>query len=204
MDGEALSRKLQTLTGLDSTPTVTLSQPNRNDVRRDALLRQAVCQFAIELDEFGDHFTPHAIAEFEHELIFRFLLHTNHNQNHLLERTPTLGSAGQMARIEDYIYANWDKQLDIDQLAHVASVSGRTIFRMFRARHSCSPHHFIQQVRLHRARQLLLEAADGLTISGVAFRCGFTNPGYFARSYRDIFGELPSDTVKRPRSRIPK
>ena len=33
----------------------------------------------------------------------------------------------------------------------------------------------------------------------VALKCGFQNPGHFARDYRNSFGELPSVTLQRAR-----
>lgn len=204
VDERALLRKLNALTGAECASKLAFDQPSREMTRRDQLLRQAVTQFAVEMDQFGSQLTAATLGEFEQELIFRFLLYSHHNYNHLFERTPTLASIGQLTRIEDYIYANWDQKLDIETLSHVAGVSGRTLFRMFIERHGCSPHEFVQQVRLQRARNFLLESADGVTVSSVAFRCGFSNPGHFARAYRCTFGELPSDTLRRPLSRMVK
>ena len=50
----------------------------------------------------------------------------------------------------------------------------------------------IRFVRLSRARQLLEQQHDG-TVSEIAYQVGFSNLSYFARVFREEFGELPSE-----------
>jgi AraC-like DNA-binding protein len=56
---------------------------------------------------------------------------------------------------------------------------------------------FVQELtatRLDRASDMLSDPrAGGLTVSEIAFRCGFLDPGYFARAYRTRFGRTPSE-----------
>ncbi|WP_428140812.1 helix-turn-helix domain-containing protein [Bradyrhizobium sp.] len=35
------------------------------------------------------------------------------------------------------------------------------------------------------------------SVTAVAFACGFFSLGHFSRAYRDAFGELPSETIRR-------
>jgi transcriptional regulator GlxA family with amidase domain len=53
---------------------------------------------------------------------------------------------------------------------------------------------YLRQVRLNRAREDLTQAHG--TVADTAYYWGFTNPGRFARAYRDRFGELPAETLK--------
>ena len=59
-----------------------------------------------------------------------------------------------------------------------------------------SPRDYLMQCRLDLARARLQSAATGERISDIAFDCGFTDLGFFARRYRDAYGELPSATMK--------
>jgi AraC-like DNA-binding protein len=63
-------------------------------------------------------------------------------------------------------------------------------------------------LRLHRmqsARRALRDGApDTLRISGVAGRYGFRSASRFAGAYRDLFGELPSWTLRRGLQRKPR
>ncbi len=55
---------------------------------------------------------------------------------------------------------------------------------------------FVQELnatRLDRASDLLIDArAAGLSLGEIAWRCGFLDPGYFARLFRKRFGVTPS------------
>jgi AraC-like DNA-binding protein len=51
---------------------------------------------------------------------------------------------------------------------------------------------------LHRVRQALAAAkAESTTVSTEALNWGFWHFGEFSRAYKDCFGELPSDTLRR-------
>ncbi len=56
---------------------------------------------------------------------------------------------------------------------------------------------YVKYVRRRRARDLLAGPDDKTTVTGVALACGFSNLGHFARDYRALFGELPSQTLRK-------
>lgn len=199
VDSEAMARKMRALTGIDSISRVALEQPHVSSTARHHLLHQSVHHFAIEVDHFGNNLPALIRTELEQGLILRFLMYSDHEYVALLNSTPLLASSHQLSKLEDYIYSNWNKPLDIESLTDIADVSGRTIYRMFREHHGCSPHKFIENVRLRRARELLLMDTDSNTVTGVAYLCGFSNLGHFSRAYRSLFGELPSNTIRRPK-----
>ncbi|NLO71016.1 MAG: response regulator [Porphyromonadaceae bacterium] len=51
---------------------------------------------------------------------------------------------------------------------------------------------FIRNYRLSVAREMILKNKDSMTISEVAFECGFNDPKYFSRCFTKHFGEAPS------------
>jgi transcriptional regulator GlxA family with amidase domain len=57
---------------------------------------------------------------------------------------------------------------------------------------------YLTRLRLHRVRQALLAATpESTTVSATALDWGFWHFGEFSGAYRDCFGELPSDTLRR-------
>ncbi len=57
---------------------------------------------------------------------------------------------------------------------------------------------YLIRLRLHRVRQALLGATPGsTTVSATALDWGFWHFGEFSSAYKDCFGELPSDTLRR-------
>jgi AraC family ethanolamine operon transcriptional activator len=70
--------------------------------------------------------------------------------------------------------------------------------RTFRRLLGVSPARYLRMRRLHQARDALRATASG-TVTQIAVAVGFSDLGRFARDYRDLFGELPSATLKRAR-----
>lgn len=89
--------------------------------------------------------------------------------------------------------------LPVRELADVAGV-GRTAFsEKFTLRFGCSPHRYILNRRIERARDLL--AASPLAISVVAYELGFSSPSHFTSVYKGATGETPLQYRNRRASR---
>lgn len=85
------------------------------------------------------------------------------------------------------------------RLATEVHLSVRALQEGFRRDLSTPPMTFLRQVRLRRAREVLLAAdRDETTVAAVAVGVGVLHLGRFAAAYRDAFGEAPSDTLNRP------
>ena len=63
-----------------------------------------------------------------------------------------------------------------------------------------SPIQFQKQLRLLRARQLLMTGTP--TASDVAYRVGYESPSQFSRDYARLFGVSPSRDAKRMRNEL--
>ena len=55
---------------------------------------------------------------------------------------------------------------------------------------------FVRQVRLRHANEMLKSAGPETSVTSVAYACGFSNLGHFARYYNAAFGEHPSATLR--------
>jgi transcriptional regulator GlxA family with amidase domain len=77
-------------------------------------------------------------------------------------------------------------------------MSVRALHATFREELGVSPMAHLRRIRLDRVRTELLRCAEpDARISDIAMRWGFFHPSRFARQYRQRFGELPSDTLRR-------
>ena len=194
----ALYRNLGILIGQPVNRDLVFDQ---TEVRNPAMaaLRRRVFDFANDFNARGGFFSDLAAAEVERMVIMKFLMCHRHSYTDLLLSEPLPGSASAVRKVEEFIVANWDKPLDIEGMAALAQVSARSLFRQFKKDRGCSPTEFAKRIRLNRAREMLERCeADGSVVQ-VALRCGFQNPGHFARDFRLAFGELPSETLKRGR-----
>jgi PAS domain S-box-containing protein len=102
-------------------------------------------------------------------------------------------------RIRDfvqYIEDHCDGQLSIAGIAAEFNLSKRSIHNYF-ASLGMTPMTFIKQTGLRLARQKLCNPDRKMTVASIASQCGFKNHSHFSRDYRNEFGELPSETLKR-------
>lgn len=58
-----------------------------------------------------------------------------------------------------------------------------------------SPNELLRIARLKKAASLL--ASSDMTVSEIGYEVGFSSPSYFAKCYKELFGESPTDLLKR-------
>ena len=80
------------------------------------------------------------------------------------------------------------------QLCAATGVSRRTLQNAFLRVLDMSPLAYIKAVRLKQAREALKNARS---VTDAATSCGFWHFGHFSQDYQTLFGERPSDTLKR-------
>lgn len=200
LDAIALERLLKSMIGDDSGMKLRFI-PGDADPAVMTQVRHDVFRFAEELERFGQEYSPVAIAELERSLMVRILLAHRHNFSDRLQRSAPGANRSVVDIVEAFIEAHWDEPLDLQEIAGVANVSLRTVFREFSERGRGSPGQFARRIRLQRAAELLRRPDEQTSVLAVAFRCGFRNLGRFASEYRQVTGELPSDTLKNARRR---
>ncbi len=104
---------------------------------------------------------------------------------------------------EDYALSHADDRVYVTDLCRAAGVSERALQYAFKEVMGLTPVAYLIRLRLHRVRQALLAATHGsTTVSAVALDWGFWHFGEFSRAYKDCFGELPSDTLRRKPSAV--
>ena len=195
---DALLRNLSALLGQDVGRNLVFDETPAPQAAMEAL-RRRIFHLAIDYNERGAFFSDLAAAEVERMVIMKFLMCHRHNHTHLLLREPLPVSSIAVKAVEEFIEANWDKPTDIEAMVAVAGVSARSLFRQFRRDRGYSPADFAERVRLSRAREMLEQSGESGSVIQIALKCGFQNPGHFARDYRNSFGELPSATLQRAR-----
>jgi len=99
---------------------------------------------------------------------------------------------------EDWALSHAHDRIYVTDLCRAAGVSERALEYAFKEVMGLTPMAYLVRLRLHRARQALLAGTHGsTTVSAVALDWGFWHFGDFSRAYKDCFGELPSDTLRR-------
>lgn len=98
-----------------------------------------------------------------------------------------------LAFIDDY----HDADIGLPEIASAARVSPRALQQEFRKHKNITPLAYLRRVRLAAAHRDLQQAdpSTGTTVSEIAGRWGFANPGRFATAYRHAYGRQPSHTL---------
>ncbi len=96
----------------------------------------------------------------------------------------------QLTRVIDYIEAHFDTPLLTSELAGIAAMSVAQFGRSFKAATGFSPHQYLTTRRIEHAKRMLCQSP--LTITQVAFSCGFSSAAHFATTFQQHTGLQPS------------
>jgi AraC family transcriptional regulator len=86
-----------------------------------------------------------------------------------------------------YINENLASDIDLEQVAKVASLSMFHFHRIFSALQGETLSRYVNRVRLERAANWLIKNPSA-SITEIAFTCGFSSSAAFSRSFKDHFG----------------
>jgi AraC family ethanolamine operon transcriptional activator len=108
------------------------------------------------------------------------------------------GERAIMKRVGDWAADTPEEQLNLLELSQVAGVSLRQLQHAFKTYTGMAPTQWLRLRRLNSARrELLSRTSTQTTVAEVAMHWSFWHLGRFSSSYRALFKELPSDTLKR-------
>lgn len=94
-----------------------------------------------------------------------------------------------------------DEHLGVAEIARELNISRRSLQTLFTEHFGLSPLKFINLRRMNLVRNALRRCDPGnSSIANIAMQHGFWHLGRFAANYRELFGELPSDTMSRKNS----
>jgi len=104
-----------------------------------------------------------------------------------------------VARFEEFLEANADTPLYLTEICAGIGVSERTLRVACEEHLGMGPIRYLSLRRMHLVRRALLHAeASTTTVTRIATDHGFWELGRFAVAYRNLFGESPSQSLRRP------
>ena len=93
-------------------------------------------------------------------------------------------------RAQDYLIAHLTQPVALQELAHAAGVSTRSLSRIFKDATGITPIHYHQRLQLELASNLL--SNPEMSIDEIAHTCGFEDARHFRRLWHRQFGTPPS------------
>ncbi|MDD9963119.1 MAG: GlxA family transcriptional regulator [Gammaproteobacteria bacterium] len=87
--------------------------------------------------------------------------------------------------------SNVEEPLSMEDLAAYVGVSRRQLERLFHKHLDCTPSRHYLELRLQRARLLLLQT--DMPVIDIATSCGFSSAPHFSKCYQELFGRSPRE-----------
>lgn len=160
--------------------------------RADPLIYN-ICQALranLESDESGDGFYADSMAI---ALSAHLLRHYATRKHQLREYEDGL-STDKLKQAIEYINSHLGENLSLMAIADELNMSHYYFCRLFKQSTGVSPHQYLIQQRIERAKQLLKRPE--LTVTHVAIECGFANQSHLAKQFRQHTGLTPKQFRK--------
>ena len=95
----------------------------------------------------------------------------------------------KLSQVVAMMHENIEEPISAAQLAANVDMSTRQLERLFRRYLDRSPKRYYLELRLEKARRLLLQT--DMSVINVALACGFTSPSHFSKCYRGHYKRTP-------------
>jgi AraC-like DNA-binding protein len=103
----------------------------------------------------------------------------------------------RLCRAREFIDDCYDHPLNLDQISSQACFSRYHFLRLFRQAFNKTPHQYLIERRIEKAKELLI--ADHLRVTDVCFEVGFQSLGSFSTLFHKYVGHAP--VIYREKSR---
>jgi AraC-like DNA-binding protein len=155
----------------------------------DPDLFDAACRLLRLLDRPAS--IPVLAPLIKREILYHLL---NGPQSAMLRHAASCDShLGQVSRAIGWIRRHTHDQLRIAEVANAAHMSVSSLHHHFKKVTGLTPLQFQKQLRLQKARQMMI--ADGINAGSAGFAVGYDSPSQFSREYRRLFGAPPRADV---------
>jgi AraC family transcriptional regulator len=186
---EFLSRAIEEHWGADSSKV----EIKKQFLIRDPVIEAVTLNLAREVaggSPAGRLYVESGCEFLAHHLIYRYSS---------LSPTPPRSMGGLSSRrlklVLEYIEDTLGQPIKLRELAALAGISTRHFERAFRQSTGSSPHAYVMERRLHRARDLLINRPE-LPIEQITLRLGFSSSSHFSSAFRRHTGLTPTDFRK--------
>jgi AraC-like DNA-binding protein len=138
------------------------------------------------------------IGPLEEFLMSTLLILQPSNYQRLFHQPAQRPGRRAVRRAVEYIESHLSEPVTMTQIADHVHMSVRSVQQGFRQELDVSPMAYLRDRRLDRVRGELADAipSDGLTVTDVAMKWGFTHLSNFTMLYRRRFDQLPSETLR--------
>jgi len=106
-----------------------------------------------------------------------------------------------IAEAKEVLVDNIQSNITIPELSRRVGVNTTKLKQGFKKVYGCTINEYVRNQKLSLAKELVLEGS--LSVKQIAERVGYRNYAYFATRFKERYGALPSEYMKRIRHKIP-
>src|SRR5438309_9360422 len=108
----------------------------------------------------------------------------------------------RLCRARTYIDECYDRPLDLTEISKQACLSRYHFLRLFRDTFATTPHQYLIQRRIEKAKELL--CSERFSVTDVCFEVGFQSLGSFSALFRRCVGDAPNNYRERQKESLRK
>ena len=97
-------------------------------------------------------------------------------------------SRAKLMQSIEYMSENFDETVQLENLANISGLSKYHFLRKFKEEFNMTPHAYLLQIRIQKAKNMLLQ---NKSLSQIALSCGFSDQSHFTRVFGKIYGMSP-------------
>lgn len=102
----------------------------------------------------------------------------------------------RLSEIYHFILANYENNITLEDVAQQAHMTPQAFCRYFKKRTHHTFVSFLNEVRINEAcKKLTAGAGDNISISTIAYNCGFNTVTHFNRVFKSVVGKSPHEYV---------
>ena len=162
-----------------------------------ALVARSVQRIASQVLHLNWTVRGQALRQLQAELIEPFVWGITSGEPRCSERH-VLSAATIVRRVEDWVDGRPPETIQIADLCGALHLSRRTLHRAFAETLGMGPARYLTLKRLAAVRtELRRSDPASIRVTDTATKYGFWELGRFAREYRQMFGERPSETLSK-------
>ncbi|AGA73229.1 GlxA family transcriptional regulator [Pseudomonas plecoglossicida] len=135
------------------------------------------------------------IAEHAAELLLCDRVRSSQERQRVPLRQRLGTSQPKLSQVVSIMEANLEDPVTLEELAQLNDISVRQLERLFHKHLQSTPSQYYLELRLSRARQLLLHSES--QVRDIALACGFVSPAHFSKCYSRFFGVSPMGERKQ-------
>ena len=128
-------------------------------------------------------------------LVLKLVYILDKNTAHLIKTTPKSNHHKTIERALEYINNNLTADLTLERLASAANFNAIYFHKLFKASTGKTLHEYVEDQRIKKSINLLI--STNLTLTQIAYECGFSSQSYFSYAFKKKIGSTPREYAKK-------